>query len=233
MIGIIPAAGKATRMGGIPKFLLPAPGCISLLDRLRLLMLATNSPTRAVDRVIVLGNPQNIEIIEQNVSSDVRLATVMTRTMSQTVIAAHHIYEVDPIILFGMPDAYIADDYAFIKLCDTLGQGADVAVGVFQTRPEQRSKLGMCRVEGFKVTEVIDKPAETDLIWAWGVLAWKPVFWQHIHADEPHIGYALPRAIAAGLDVRAVTMDGGYWDAGTPSEYFALIRHLTDEKVTA
>lgn len=151
--------------------------------------------------------------------------------MTETVLSAYPKYGEKEAVLFGMPDTYIEDERCYAKLVAALAD-CDVAVGVFYTRPEQRDKLGMCRLDEntAQVLEVIDKSRAHDLIWAWGALAWKPVFWQYLKPDMPHVGYALNPAIEAGLKVCAVTMEGGYWDCGTPEEYFALIRHLTEVK---
>lgn len=77
------------------------------------------------------------------------------------------------------------------------------------------------------ITDVIDKPAKTYLRDAWGIIAWRPVFWPYIYPIDATVGDALTRAIRAGLPIRAVVMDGSYYDCGTPDEYFQLIREVT------
>lgn len=226
MIGIIPAAGKAERMNGLPKMMLPTPQGV-LIDILCQRMAEMGNPP-----ILYIGtNGLPYQMLEPTRRSWERLYHAETQTMSETVLLAPR--HPGDWIVFGMPDSYFDDSAAFIRLALELKDGADVAVGVFATRPGQHRKLGMVEIAGCEVLHVVDKPAETDLTWAWGVLAWKPKFWQYIQASDPHVGYALPRALAAELDVRAVRMEGGYWDCGTPNEYFDLIRHLTGESVTA
>lgn len=224
-IGIIPAAGYATRIHGLPKMLLPTPeGTLitSLIQRME----------RARCQIIVGTRPSNYEALAGICNALVFKAT--TGTMSETVLRARSFTHAPLRILFGMPDTYFEDDDAFIKLAAELDDGADVAVGVFQTRPEQRHKLGMIDLTpGNEVLRVVDKPIETDLTWAWGVLAWKPRFWEYIYEGDSHVGYAIPRALASEkLDIRAVRMTGGFWDCGTPEEYFDMISYL-HEKITA
>lgn len=223
MIGIIPAAGKAARMLGLPKMLLPIPGDTTLIDRLRTQMETNTS------QILVGTNGVSMALLERRFDFTTRLYTAFTNTMSETVLLAREFTGTDQFAAFGMPDSYIEDRDAFAKLAGALELGADVAVGVFKTRPEQRGKLGMCRIDRNRIVEVVDKPWQTDLEWAWGVLAWKPVLWQYINATDPTIGDALPRAIQANLRVQAVRMDGAYYDCGTPDEYFKLIRDLTEE----
>jgi NDP-sugar pyrophosphorylase family protein len=240
MIGIIPAAGSATRMMGIPKMLLPIPPNGSVLIDL------------LIERMKLAGVGEWPEIISSDVVAEliqyhtgIDLYHAKTKTMSETVLCVKSAWEFAipnyetgkvpipepmPPVLFGMPDTYFDDGEAFVKLAAALDDGADVAVGLFKARPGQRKKLGMCDITpgyfGGHISAVIDKPQETNLVWAWGVLGWKPTFWQYIQAEDPHVGYALPRAIAARLDVRAVRMVGEYFDCGTPDEYFECIEHL-------
>lgn len=223
MIGIIPAAGNATRMGGIPKMLLPIPGS-TLIDKL----IARMTYTLPDWKLIIVSTEVTASLIELHTNCPV-LKIQQTNSMSQTLLAAYARHREPGSVLFGMPDTYFDDDQAFVKLVAALDDDADVAVGLFKARTSQRRKLGMCDFTTGplgKVTSVVDKPEETNLTWAWGVLAWKPIFWQFIKAEDPHVGYALPRAIEAGLDVRAVRMDGEYYDCGTPDEYFECIEHL-------
>lgn len=223
MIGVIPCAGKATRIHGIPKYLLPIPGGY-LLDRHVKALKSAGCAS-----VTVWGNPHNIDLLEQYTGSKVYTAPYY-RTMTETVL------NVQPLaahkdVLFAMPDTYIEDEYCYSKLTTALTSGADVAVGLFRARAGQHKKAGMCRRVGTQVVEVVDKPESTDMVWLWGALAWQSVFWAYMRPDDPHVGYALPRAIAAGLDVRAIRMDGNYFDCGTYEEYAELTRHLNERDI--
>lgn len=225
MIGIIPAAGSATRMMGIPKMLLPVPRYgLTLIDLTIMRMELADMSTPPV----IVSNGVILSLLEHHLGFSIVNRT--TQTMSETVLMALHTWMQDrgDRVLFGMPDTYFDDAEAFVKLAAALDDGADVAVGLFHVRNSQRHKLGMCAFDPRtqQILQVIDKSNTTTLSWAWGVLAWKPIFWEHIHAEAPHVGYALPRAIEAGLDVRAVRMDGEYFDCGTPDEYFECIEHL-------
>lgn len=219
IIGLLPAAGSASRMAGLPKFLLPIPEG-TLFDW------HTERMQAAGVSGLVLGySDSTLRLLSKHLPP-YALLYLGGHTLAHTVANAHDVTG-DHRIVFGMPDTYFTDADAYRRVIDCLERGADVAVGVFMTRPDQRSKLGMCQLEWDRLVDVIDKPSETTLTYAWGILAWRPVFWQHIHAADATVGDALPRAIRAGLDVRAVRMDGAYYDCGTPEEYFKLIRDVT------
>lgn len=213
MIGIIPCAGKSTRFGGLPKFLLPTPEG-SLIDVLRVRMWT-------LERLLIATNTANHGLLLPYAPFDVN-----TQTMSETVLSFLPYIPQSESVGFGMPDTYFEDRRAFPKLVGALENGIDVAVGVFVVRPGQHSEGGMCQIENDTIIEIVDKPESSDLNWIWGVMAWTPSFWHYIHASDPHIGYSAQRAIEAGLNVAAVRMDGGLWDCGTPERYFALMRHL-------
>jgi dTDP-glucose pyrophosphorylase len=151
-----------------------------------------------------------------------------TATMSQTVRLAER-YAPDTPVVFGMPDTWFDDEQAFVKLAAALDAGADVAVGVFRARYGQHTRGGMVDFSGDQVRAVVDKPERSGLGWIWGVLAWKPKLWPLIDPASPHVGYALPVAIAKGFDVRPVILSGAYWDCGTPDDYFDCIAYQRDQ----
>lgn len=218
MIGIVPAGGNATRMRRVPKMLLPVPAGDTLFT-----ILCERMRSAGIERILVAVSDATASVITPFCTPDILLYKTAVPTMSEAVMLARQHTYTGETCYFGMPDTFVEDAHAFHKLGAALADNADVAVGLFYARPLQHRKLGMCRMKGTQVLEVVDKPDETTLTHAWGVLAWKTPFWDCMRADDPHIGFALPRAIAAGLDVRAVLMEGGYWDAGTPEEYFELI----------
>ena len=225
MIGILPAAGNATRIHGLPKFLLPVGDTY-------LLQWHIQHMEQVTDNVCVGCNEGNEYLLQKHIDDCLYVAK-QHRTMSETVLSAHYQMQAwnTENLLFGMPDTYFDDEQVYSKLATSINGDCDVAVAMFRARHRHHTKAGMVRTKYGKVIEVVDKPETTDMVWLWGALAWKPAFWEHIRGEDPHIGYALPRAIAAGLDVRSVRMDGNFWDCGTSAEYYELIRHLEGEKV--
>lgn len=225
MIGIIPTAGYATRIQGLPKFLLPVPGGY-LLDKL-----GRRMRIMGASKILIGANQANFGLVERYAPVGASTYMVNTQTMSETVLALKR-YAHTADVLFGMPDSYWLDEDVYPRLIADLNSGAMVSAALFETRPEQRTKLGMCAVQfvddELHIRRVIDKPADTDLRLAWGAMAWRCDFWEFIKPDDPHVGYALQRAIDAKTVVRGSLMLGGYWDCGTADEYFNCIRHTTE-----
>jgi len=217
-VGILPAAGTAARMLGLPKFLLPIPeGTLLGLHCQRL-------QAAGVDDILLGYSDSTALLLHRNAPPSAMLYSG-GNTLAHTVNNARLITG-DSSVVFGMPDTYFTDADAYRKVIEGLDD-ADISVGVFATRPDQRHKLGMVNVDLSRVIEVIDKPIETHLVYAWGIIAWRSIFWQHIYPIDATVGDALTRAIRSGMPVRAVKLTGSYYDCGTPDEYFRLIREVS------
>lgn len=222
MIGILPAAGKAERMHGLPKYLLPIPDTY-LLQR-HVDMMET--------KVFIGSHPANRASLADYQQGAFVYPAIRHETMTETILSAQEYKWTDgETILFGMPDTFIEDVRCYAKLAAAL-KDCDVAVGVFHARHEQRRKLCMVDFDpkSYQLFGVSEKPKNTDLTYTWGAIAWKPAFWEYIATEPENISFALPLAASKGLRVRCILMDGGYWDCGTPDEYFDLITHLHRER---
>lgn len=221
MIGVIPAGGKAVRMQGLPKMLLPAS------ERTLFEVLLERMGAALPRQILIAPSKATVGLLFPYFAPQTLAYATYERTMTEDVLLARYYLDEDEWTLFGMPDTYFDDAQAFPKLAQALNAGADVAVGIFKVHGEQHKKLGMVELDDEAVVSVVEKPNHTTLKYAWGVLAWKPIFWNYLRESDPHVGYALPYAIDAGLKVRSVMMEGGYWDCGTIEEYHDLVRHLT------
>lgn len=224
-IGIIPCAGQATRIQKLPKFLLPVPGGYLLK------VLHERMVSAGAQQTLVGANVFNWNLLSAYPLSGLTLYEANTPTMSQTVLNARAYLDLDQDILFGMPDTYWTDERVFDRLLAELNGSPVVAiVGLWHVDREQSRKLGMCDVSlGGILLNIEDKPPQTDLHYAWGAIAWRRAFWPYINPLDPHVGFALQRALEAGKIIRAVTFDGQYFDCGTADDYFACIRATTAE----
>lgn len=219
MIGILPAAGKAERFNGFPKFLLPSPhGTLLHTHHHRML-------EAGASRVLIGASWSNSAIVNHYSPpfSDVYIGG---DTMSSTVLSAQLLsHEHD--ILFGMPDTFFSDDQVYRRLAADISDGALVSLAIFDVDSEQARTLGMCSIEfdsdeTLFVRRIDDKPGVTALRYAWGAMAWKPDFWKYIHGADPHIGFAAQRAIEDGVQVRAYLATGFFHDCANFEQYARL-----------
>jgi UTP-glucose-1-phosphate uridylyltransferase len=176
--------------------------------------------------VLVMSSEENKKLISDHVYF-ARVYVANTHTMSETLLAARDYIDPNANVLMGMPDSTHTGTwpiFPFTELAREIEKPDRIAVaGCWKARSEQRGKLGLVWINGQGlITEVVDKRADCNLDWAWGVLAWKPAFWKYIVPAHPHVGYALAGAIKANERVASVQFEGDYWDCGTRSEYFKL-----------
>ncbi len=228
MIGIIPIGGSAERMNGLPKFLLPV-GDSFLLAWLCGQMADVRS------NAIMLGVKKNYQDLVRNsilapINRYAWYYEADTKTMSETVLLALDEFAIsNETVLFGMPDTYWTDENVYETLIDNMND-AIVNVAVWYTPPHHRSKRGMCEIHRHRILEVIDKPLATDLTWGWGAMVWEPEFWQYIKPEDPHVGFALQRALDANELIFNHTFPGKYYDCGTPDEYYECIIETQGER---
>jgi len=242
VIGLIPAAGWATRMGQLPfsKELYPValkptgddpapqprPVCEFLLESLR---------SAGVSRILVIVRdgkwdiPRHLEDGSKFGLSIGHLIKEGKRGAPYTIDCAYP-YVCDAVVAMGFPDMAFECPDGFRACLDRLGAGdVDVVLGLFPAdHPELVDMVAPDR-NGL-VTDIAIKPAETDLTLCWGIAVWRPSFSDFLHRwaagdepasarlGEPYLGDALRAAMAAGLRVAAVQVSATpFVDVGTPA----------------
>ena len=149
-------------------------------------------------------------------------------------------------IAFGFPDILFTPDDVFGQLLQQqLTTNADVVLGLYPAHDHR--VMDMIRVDaGGRVTELVLKPAQTNLHYAWVCAVWAPAFTQFLHdfilSDERRqyqreggcqidpqgdlpIGAVIQAAIFKGLRVDGVTFPTGtYIDIGTPDDLAKALR---------
>ena len=217
MNGILPAAGQASRMRGIPKFLLPCDDkyttlleyhCEMMLKKCELVWI----PTRAefVHLIESLKLPTDrVVVIPMNTSS-----------MTETVMRILGIAKANQFAL-TMPDTFF-DDGQPLDYLNTKTELVDL--GLVKIRDQQRGKLGQCDFdETGRVTKIVDKDSSCKIPFAWGALTFSRNLEKFMSPEQPHIGYSVSKAIDNGYEVNSKIIPGNYYDCGTPSEYLSLL----------
>jgi glucose-1-phosphate thymidylyltransferase len=221
-IGILPAAGLATRLGspGLPKELLPV-----VFDELEgglrpvpVIEHTLQSMAEAgVERAYVVIAAHKLELVRVLGAGQALPVAFVCQPdpvgLTDAVLCALRWCE-DQTVCLALPDTWFEPTNALAALRPVL-TGADLVLGVFPT--EHPHELGPVRFDGQRVVEVLDKPVSTDLRNTWGIAAWTPRFSTLLReADPGPIGYAFQQAVEAGLRVRAVWFPRGrFTDVGT------------------
>lgn len=232
MIGLFPAAGRATRLGlppGQSKEVLPiAPGRRAADCLLRAYARA------GLDAAVVLTRADKADILAHYRAEPIAGLPIRQQLVGDTPSTLHTLHAAlahipREAVALGFPDIQFNAPDAFVALRQTLEAGsAEIVLGLFATdRPD---KVDMVDVDASgSVREIVIKPAETALQHSWVLAVWRPRFSQWLrdnlarlereHSGELYVGHALQSVIAEGWTVQAVRFEGArLLDIGTPED---------------
>ena len=244
LLGLIPAAGRAIRLGPLPcsKELLPigfretergpVPKVAAhyLLERLRAggvqrAYMVIHESKWDVPRYFGTGELAGIALAYLSIAG--------SRSLPETLDRAFPFVQ-DSIVALGFPDVIFEPVDAYVGLVERqAATGADLVLGLFPTEKPETTDMVELAPHG-RVVRVEVRPQSTSLQYNWLIAVWGPAFTRFLHAavrdappgeDELQIGAAVQGAVAAGLHVEGVEFpSGAYRDVGTPAELAAAIR---------
>ncbi len=250
VVGLVPAAGRAGRLGVLPcsKEIFPIgfteaggprrprPACEPLLESLR---------TAGVDRAWILLRKGKWDIPEllgrglrpggDDALHLAYLALDPTASVPETLDAAYS-FVADCRVALGFPDILFEPRDAYRHLLDRLdGAGADVVLGLFPTDQHEKTDMIELDADGRRVRRLVIKQADAGLDYTWSIAVWTPAFSGYLHdflarrdtdaAGELYVGQVIQAAIDDGLVVESVTFpDGSYLDVGTPEDLERAVR---------
>lgn len=193
VVGVMPAAGKATRLAPLPcsKELYPigfhrigADGghrpkvvCHHLLENMRL------ADVRQTFVIIRRDKGDIPAYLADGATLDMNLAYVVVDLpygIPYTVDQAYPFTQ-DSIVALGFPDVVFEPKDAFWHLLKHLqASGAELVLGLFpSSRPQKMDMVDIDRhglIRGIQV-----KPEKTDLQFSWIIAVWTPVFSSFLH----------------------------------------------------
>lgn len=246
LIGLIPAAGKGIRLGlPYPKELYPViqnnhykPISQYVLDNL------TNAGVGHVVFVVnetkhqlmgYFGNGQRFGCHISYVFQEQVLVEGKSTSpgLAHALDSAYHLIN-GKTVFFGMADTIMRPKDVFSYAFQNTRADDDVILVLFDTnRPE---KFGMVRMDSDGlVSEIVDKPAQTDLAQMWGCIIWRPRFTEFLHESIQKKGISdfaqvMNNAIREKFRFRGVPISNGtYIDLGTYDEIMEMDRHFREE----
>lgn len=238
-IGILPAAGLATRMNGIPKFLLPIShnGTSLLGYHVELI-----SP--CCENIFVPTRPEWGRIVDEEFPS-VAALRMQTTSLAATVFSVCGEIRSEggfDWAIVGLPDTYFVGNQNFYQILageldSESGKSPDpiLWVYVFKTESSQRGSVGSIRLgpDG-TVNDYADKDPERDFGAHWGLLAFNQAASELIDSTWETIGNLIPEVLAVGR-VRVLASESGLIDCGTFEGYrtaINMISHAGNNKLS-
>jgi glucose-1-phosphate thymidylyltransferase len=211
IIGIVPAAGHATRLGlqSQSKEMLPIGGrpvMDYLVERLR---------AASCDEIRVVTRPEKRDVRDH--AARLGLEIVLGHPASVTESLVLGLGRGDPrdIVLLGFPDTLWEPVDGFCRLIADVENGAAACLGVFQGHDPARSDV----VVGL-VDRVFVKPAEPPAATVWGCFAARRAALASIDRhSEPG---AFFDELARRGQLRGVRFDSEFVDIGTPEALAAM-----------
>lgn len=244
LLGLIPAAGRAVRLGPLPcsKELLPigfreTPGGPVpkvaghyLLERFR---------AGGIRRVFMVLHESKVDVpryFGTGEIADVALAYLTipgSRSVPETLDRAFPFTE-GTVVALGFPDVIFQPMDAYARLVARQAEtAADLVLGLFPTARFRTTDMVEVAPDG-RVARVEVRPESTALRFNWLIAVWGPAFTRFLHETvrnapagegELQIGAVVQGAVEAGLHVEGVPFpEGSYRDIGTPGELAAALR---------
>jgi GTP:adenosylcobinamide-phosphate guanylyltransferase len=206
IVGILPASGKASRVGGIPKF------CLPISDERSLMQWHVEQMLEVCDEVRVSTKSEWVPII-QNMDMNIKLIVREPSTMSDAI--KFMVGDYNDTVIVGMPDTYILGSHVNIYKEMLKEEKADLVLGAWECQDELKGRVGQILISGNKVISSQDKTPNCDYKHMWGTMLFRKNLVRYIDESLDHPGKQIQEWIDMSLDVRAVQPGGRYMDIGT------------------
>lgn len=252
-IGLIPAAGLASRLGRLAgsKELLPvgwhSPDAAGHRAPRAAACVALEALRRAgIERAFVIIREGKWDIpahLQDGAWLGVRIGYLLMGLPHGAAFTLDQAYPFvrEARVALAFPDILLDVEDPFTPVLDHQARtGAEVVLGLFPAAEPARSD--MVALEGARIRDIEVKPPSTHLTHTWGVAVWTPAFTRFLHerlatlvdargkllaAREVHIGDVVREAIEAGLRVEGVHVsERPYLDIGTSEGYRAALARL-------
>ncbi len=223
-LGLLPAAGTATRMSGLPKFLLPISEAHQCLLTYHVDLMAPH-----VDRIIVPTRSEWVSLLQSfEFGPQVEIMSMQTQTMAETVKKSLDGRDYASCVL-GMPDTYFVGGNPYRDLGEH--PRGDVSLAVFATGPDQSGKVGSVAMDNEgTVFDHADKDPDKDFGAHWGVMEFSSEVEHFLDPGAATGGYLITEALKRSMTVRGYMADYRYFDCGTLSEYAECLAFVGDNR---
>jgi glucose-1-phosphate thymidylyltransferase len=209
VVGILPAAGYATRLQPLDcsKEVLPVGGrpvMDYVVDRMRL---AGCSDLRVVTR------PEKQDVIEHAELLGASVVLAYPATTTESFAAGMRGLAPDDIVLIGWPDTVWEPEDGYRPLVDAVERGFEIALGLFETDDLERSDV-VAFDENERITGVQVKPADPPSRWVWGCAAARSRALAGLEQEEWPGSY-FDSLCREGFQLHGVRLSNVWLDIGT------------------
>lgn len=223
---ILPAAGSATRFGGIPKYLLPVQS-----DGKCLLVKHIEASLECDDlKIIVMTHPTMREFVSELLSkftSNVIVDSILSQTMTETIIEATKRYSSqDENVSFMLPDTltstiHLSGMQKYVKAL----QEKTNQVLLFPFLESYRGKFGQVSLSPHNETidRIQDKDIACNFEYIWGGMSLKRELLINLDPKQPTIGNCIQELINKKVEFSPIIFSDEYFDCGNMSDYMRFL----------
>jgi glucose-1-phosphate thymidylyltransferase len=213
VVGVVPAAGHATRLQPLPcsKEVLPVSGrpvMDYLVERMR---------AAPCDELRVVTRPEKADVAERARALGALVIEANPPSVADSLLTGIRGLDADDVVLFGFPDSLWDPLDGFAHLLDGLDE---VTLGLFRCASLTRSDVVTVEGEGDRVTGIHVKPADPPSELIWGCLAARAGAFEGLPGHEEP-GLYLDGLARAGR-VRGIDFGTEFVDLGTPESLGAV-----------
>ena len=212
-LAVIPAAGRAVRLHGLPKFLLPIESYGSLLSY------HLKMASEYADQTIVGTRPEfSSLILDLCKDFGAKVCVVETKTLTETVCEITR--GMNPRTLtVHLPDTYVGLQNIYSKLENISFSNEESAMALWRSSESQRGLLGQVEIEKSesisRVTRIVDKDPDFFTGYHWGSICFYKPNVEKWDKSEVTIGNVASKLIADGEKFLSVKSESDYFDLGT------------------
>lgn len=224
---LIPAAGSATRFGGIPKYLLP---CI--IDGKSMLRIHIEASLQAnLGEIRVAIHPTMYTYVSElfrDLKNEVTFLSTVTSTMTETIKVAFDYRNVtSKCSIISLPDTFntgmMTSEFSN-KLSELRDSGNSLLA--WKMEEKYRGKLGQILISDVDrtVLDIRDKDPYCNYDSFWGALSIDTTELQSLDPSTPTIGSNVMQLISAGVKFTGVRIPGRYFDCGDFKSYVEMLK---------
>jgi glucose-1-phosphate thymidylyltransferase len=246
IIGLVPAAGFASRLGSIPCSkevypLLNSSGELTVIST-HLLRYYNLAEIRNVFFIIRKGKWDIPDYFGDGSLFDLNIGYLIMNVSYGTPFTLNHAYHFakDKIVALGFPDILFEPENAFAQLKEHFQKdSSDIVLGIAQSENYMRSDMVDFDQDG-EINEIVIKQNRPDLKYGWFIAMWRPSFTLYLKeylerfiknnpegkiilndksVREIYMGDVIQSALSNGLQVSYILFENGrFRDLGTLEE---------------
>ncbi len=209
VVGLIPAAGHATRLGRQPS----SKEVIEVRGRPVMDHLVERMRAADPDELRVVTRPEKTDVVRHAEALGARVVLGHPSDVSASLQLGIEGLSPDDEVLIGFPDSLWEPPDGFSRLLAELRAGAEVALGLFESDELERADVVVCDPDG-RVTRIAVKPEQPPSDVLWGIAATRVRSLRGLtEGTEPgaHFGAMAPQKTVIGI-----RLSSEWIDIGTP-----------------